>query len=301
MPENPENGFEDTKRLKEAARLFRRIEDQPNDEIAHQDLQAFLARGQAERDAYARIKRGLSLARKGMERKSRTKSFALIGAVLLYSFAFYQPAKILVLADHATGLSDAVVDTLSGDTVTLDASSAFADQTDREIREINLLQGAAYFEVEPDPRRFVVSVGDVSVEALSTEFEVVRTDDQVVVAVFEGVVEVRNGRHMWRLSSGEKLNVLEGGHSVESQIAFDIVAPWRRDFLIVDGMTLGEAADIISRRVRGDIVVLGADLRNAKIAGGLDLSRPMDALRTLARANNARLRDASPVVTVIHQ
>jgi transmembrane sensor len=61
----------------------------------------------------------------------------------------------------------------------------------RDTRAVEVLQGAAYFQVERDARRpFVVRAGEVSVTAIGTAFSVNRETDSLSVTVTEGSVKV---------------------------------------------------------------------------------------------------------------
>jgi transmembrane sensor len=60
------------------------------------------------------------------------------------------------------------------------------------LRQLDLLQGEAYFAVAKDRSRpFLVRAGTATVTAVGTEFNVRRSDDRVVVSVLEGRVLVQ--------------------------------------------------------------------------------------------------------------
>jgi len=60
------------------------------------------------------------------------------------------------------------------------------------LRQVDLLSGEAYFEVAKDRTRpFLVRAGTATVTVVGTEFNVRRSDDQVVVSVLEGRVLVQ--------------------------------------------------------------------------------------------------------------
>jgi transmembrane sensor len=61
-------------------------------------------------------------------------------------------------------------------------------------RSVHLVSGEAYFEVAKDSRRpFVVGVGDSTITAVGTTFNVYHRGDQTRVTVLEGTVEVARG------------------------------------------------------------------------------------------------------------
>jgi transmembrane sensor len=60
-----------------------------------------------------------------------------------------------------------------------------------QARVLDLLQGAAYFEVKPDGKRpFVVRAGEISVTAVGTAFSITREADRFSITVTEGSVDV---------------------------------------------------------------------------------------------------------------
>ena len=64
----------------------------------------------------------------------------------------------------------------------------------RSARALEILQGAAYFQVKHDARRpFVVRAGEVSVTAVGTAFSVNRETDKLSVTVTQGSVHVDYG------------------------------------------------------------------------------------------------------------
>lgn len=287
-------------RKREAARLIRRLDEDPNDLDAKADLKAFLARGNREREVYERMLRALNLARQKLGRRSHAPLVIALCAMLVAGALFYDDVRIRVLADHITGSEPQEILLPTGDRAMLDASSALADKIDKDTRKLAVVDGAGYFVVTPDPRPFVVDAGPLVVKALSTEFEVSTLDDDVLVAVFEGSVEVRYADTTWRLDRGERL-IWSDGTARSDSVGLPEVAAWREDKVILDGMTFGQVIAMIDRRLPEDIVVLGASLADIEVAGRLDLSRPRDALQTLAAISDLRVRQLPPLVTVIHQ
>ncbi|MGD9842848.1 MAG: FecR domain-containing protein [Steroidobacteraceae bacterium] len=78
-----------------------------------------------------------------------------------------------------------------GSTVTLDADSALDVELSSNLRSLTLKRGEAYFEVAKDKTwPFVVRAGAAQVTAVGTAFNIRMSDDQTVVAVTEGKVEV---------------------------------------------------------------------------------------------------------------
>lgn len=66
-------------------------------------------------------------------------------------------------------------------------------------------QGSVRLDVVKNPgRRFIVRAADVDVQVVGTQFEVRREGSQVSVWVLRGLVEVRSGEQLHRLTAGER-------------------------------------------------------------------------------------------------
>lgn len=301
----PDKNFPDAserQRAREAAVIVRKLEETPQDARALAERDAFLARGDAERETYARMVRALGAARKGLKNRDRRYVLALLGAALACLVLIWEPLRLRLLADYRTDRLPMPVTLASGDRAVLDASSALIDRTDEARRRVTLLAGAGYFDVATDGRPFTVQYGDVTVEALGTAFEVSQASGAVLVSVGEGQVEVRFDGSAVRLGAGERIRLAQNrpvATAAPEAVATETIAAWRSDRLTADGMTLGEVAAVIDRRLPGTVMVVGDALAETEISGGLDLARPADALRTLAATANASIISIRPLVTFV--
>ncbi|MEM8553493.1 MAG: FecR domain-containing protein [Pseudomonadota bacterium] len=292
MTDQPDDDTPDMALAREAARLFRRLEESPDDPEAQDAVKAFLDRGEPERETYAAMSRALAAARTGIKearRKTKRNGVVAAAAMLLAGSLAYQPAKVSVLADHRSQRTVEEFQLASGDRLHLDAASAVRDDTEGLERRVTLLRGAAYLDVEQGGRRFVVDMGGVTAEALGTSFEVSRSGRHGSVTVFEGLVEVRKGDRSWDLTAGDRINWSAGVDPVKTSVDTETVASWRGSQFIADGHTVGEVAEILDRRLPGDVVVLGRTLAQTPMTGGLNLKSPETALDLLALSTDARV------------
>ncbi|MEM8823942.1 MAG: FecR domain-containing protein [Pseudomonadota bacterium] len=290
---------DEVRRAREAANIFRRLSEDPDDIEAQRDRDVFLARGPEERKTYARMSRGVDIAKKGVSSKKKPPyalaALAILGGAI---YAAYEPLSIRLLADERTTLQARQVALASGDAVSLDASTALIDRSNEEARRVVLLQGAAFFDVERDGRAFLVEFDGVTIEVLGTAFEVAKIDDTTIVSVAEGMVDVRLQGESWQLQMGDRLELTEAGIADMRTVAPDSVGAWKDGFIITDGMTFGQVIDVIDRRVPGPIVITDQDLAETGVSGRLDLSRPRDALRTLAATSDAQVLSVGPLAIV---
>ncbi|MEL7137979.1 MAG: FecR domain-containing protein [Pseudomonadota bacterium] len=284
--------------LDEAALIFVQLRETPLDPALLAERDAFLARGREAREAYAKIERGWRLAG-GRRRTSRMFLLAVaigLGAAL---YVGTPSLRLYLVADAVTGVVAERTALASGDGVHLDAGSAIADNTAGGVRAVTLFEGAAVFDVARGAQPFVVSVGDAEVTVLGTVFETALRPDGFTVSVVEGVVEVRIAASVWSVERGSRLEWSPGRGGTVGPIDIDDVAAWRRGQLVVKDMPLGDIAEIIDRRVRGDIVVLGSALAQTRISGNFDLTDPQAAIRVLAAIAGAEVFWGAPFASVL--
>lgn len=284
-------------KLNEAARIYTRLREAPGERDLEKERDAFLARGEDERRAFAQIDK-IWLAG-GPKKKSGLGP--LVGLIALIGAAWlaYEPARIALVADIRAGETPVETPLASGDIAVVDASSALADDSGGAMRRVEVLSGAAFFEVEASERPFIVALQDVEIEVIGTAFETAVLGEEVAVAVAKGKVVVRRGREEWRLSIGDRLIIRSDGAAWIDQIPSEFVGAWREDRLIVDGMTLAQVAEVLDRRIPGDVMIFGDALKETRISGRFDLAAPLEALRILAATADARVRSAAPIATVI--
>ena len=286
--------------LDEAAEIFLGLRSAPKDPALLNERDEFLKRGQAERDAYSRIAR--AWAASGQKpRVWRPPSIAVAMLVFIGAIAYFSSPQIrlLLLADHITGLEPQRIELSTGDIVDLDASSALADNANTNTRNISLLRGAAFFTVQNEARSFIVIAGDVTVEALGTAFEISFLDDEVAVATYEGQVKIIADGYTWQLNPGERFVRSDSNEAAVTPVELSGIASWRGDRLVADGMTFAQVAAVLDRRLTGEVVVFADALRNSRVTGSFDLQQPMSALRLLAATRGAHISNLQPVVTVI--
>lgn len=286
--------------LDEAAEIFLGLRSAPKDPALLNERDEFLKRGQAERDAYSRIAR--AWAASGQKpRVWRPPSIVVAMLVFIGAIAYFSSPQIrlLLLADHITGLEPQRIELSTGDIVDLDASSALADNANTNTRNISLLRGAAFFTVQNEARSFIVIAGDVTVEALGTAFEISFLDDEVAVATYEGQVKIIADGYTWQLNPGERFVRSDSNEAAVTPVELSGIASWRGDRLVADGMTFAQVAAVLDRRLTGEVVVFADALRNSRVTGSFDLQQPMSALRLLAATRGAHISNLQPVVTVI--
>lgn len=280
-------------RVREATRIFLRLRQNPDDASLLRARDAFLAEDDAEA-IYAEVEKAWSLT--APPRRPITLSLLALLTIMGASLYFaYAPLRVLVIADIRTDTSVLAATLDSGDRVVLDAASALSDNTSGVVRDVQLLEGAAYFDVTTREQAFVVQIGNLSVRVTGTAFETAFTDDTISIAVAEGQVEVSSAGQLWRLGPGDRLLWGPSRAATMQTLQPADIAAWRHTRLIIDGMTFAQVADVIDRRIPGRIFISNSALAQSRVFGGVDLSDPELAIRTLAEAQGARIYSALPL------
>ena len=284
--------------IERAADLFARLQADPENCQLLAERDAFLAMGETHQNAYATVTK----AWVGAGQKPRPNSPKLLFALaLLAGLALLatDPLRVALMSDFTSGTKLETVALASGDIALLDAGSALVDRTGQTSREIEILKGAAVFNVDVTGQMFSVIAGDVTVEVLGTTFETALNDEVTTVSVEEGSVRVIHNDNTWQLSPGDRLRIPADGTTSLQAIPLNQIAAWRSGTVNIDGRTFGEVANMLDRRLPGAVLVPSAALRQTIMSGSIDLNDPETALRTLSAASNAQLYALRPLSWLI--
>ena len=285
--------------MREAADIFLRLREDPDNVELQARRDAFCARGTQENNAYLELVKTWKAS--GVMHAPKTlRSVVLVACGLLgLGYITYEPMRIALLADVSSRNAPLQTILASGDKALLAADSALIDKTDGLGRDVTLLEGAAYFDVKSDARPFSIQIGEVTVRVVGTTFETAIVDEAVTISVVTGRVNVTHENESWDLSAGDHFTWMSKQAVSLEQRAISDMATWRGDRLIVDGMTLGQAAAIIERRLIGPVFFTTDRLRNTRVTGNLDLTEPLVALRLLAETGGGRVYHAPGLGRVI--
>ena len=176
-----------------------------------------------------------------------------------------------------------------GSSIKLNTDSRVQIDYTSDFRNIYFKRGEAYFDVVYEARRpFVVHVGNGSVTAVGTAFNIEYNDNIVGVTVIEGIVEVNtvpaNGVAAapaggqsrqagiitkTSVSAGQTVEFSEAIHSVDpvEPQEIDHRLAWQRGMLIFDGAYLEDAVNEIARYTDTEIVINDEAIRKVQIGG----------------------------------
>lgn len=192
-----------------------------------------------------------------------------------------------------------------GSTMLLNTDSRSRVAYTPERRQVTLERGEAWFEVAKDRTRpFVVEAGAVRVEAVGTAFAVRRLGDRADVTVTEGRVRVWSLADPARfvfLDAGTRASVAEGAGAgaavIQADGAADALA-WRRGEIVLDGMTLGDAAAEFNRYNERQLAV-EASLAERRVVGWFR-TRDVDGFaRSAAAMTGARIEQDSDAIRIV--
>jgi len=299
--------------------LLRR-ETAPRDAILERDFQQWLAEAESHRRAYEAVRSTWAelgalpagkeaagtIVRLPVPKPRRTRWIAA-AATLAAACVLVVAIPVLhrhVVTDYATGVAELrEVSLPDGSVVHLDAGSAIAVDYAEADRRVTLLSGQAFFEVTRDGRRpFSVLAGDVAVVVTGTAFSVGKTATTIEVAVRSGTVDVlQDGKSMGDpLTIGDRVTVGRRDKAVHrDRIAAESVASWRKRKLVVVDTSFGDIVEALGRYLPGVILVDDGSLKRQAITGVFDLTQPVEALRTLARSQDASVTEVTPYLLIV--
>ena len=231
--------------------------------------------------------------------RSRTWPAWLAGAAaapaLVFLLAMLPGWWTMLRADQYTGIGEVRVVALDdGSAVTLDSDSAISVDYSSKAREIRVLRGAAWFEVQADPARpFRVHADGVDATALGTAYAVDVRDAAVVVAVDHGVVAVTrsNGASLATLHAGQYIQVAGADPAPRTSNEKTSAAyAFRNRLLAFDVEPLESALARLDRYLPQRVVLLDQSKAALQVTAVFPVSDAALALDALARSHGLRVR-----------
>jgi len=152
------------------------------------------------------------------------------------------------------------------------------------------LKGEAFFDIASDPARaFIVESGSIRTTVLGTAFNIraVPGEKMVQITVSRGKVSVGDGLGTYKLLTADEqltINTVDNTFS-KKEIKSSTVTEWTDDFLIMEDVTMAEAAQQISRKFKVAIEFKNASLKNcfvtASFLNGESLDHVLEVISTI--------------------
>ena len=201
-------------------------------------------------------------------------------AISLDAFPFlHRPTQVV------TQMAEVRETTLpDGTRVVLGAQSQLSFEVAQNVRRAAVVGGDAYFEVAHDTARpFTVSIDDVQVRVVGTQFEVRRRSGEVSVAVADGIVDVSrsNTAAAVRLQRGEAVTAGRNAQLSVHAIEPADIAAWRSGRLLYDDAELRDVVADANRYARSHIVIADAQLESLRVTTSFRTSQVEGMIETL--------------------
>jgi len=192
----------------------------------------------------------------------------LVLAVIVTWFVAGNPAV-------TTGIGEQRVLTLDdGTRVILNTHSRMVVSYDSKLRQVELTEGEALFEVAKRPDwPFVVTAGEHQVRALGTSFAVRRDSNRVAVTLVEGRVAVTSradgagAAQATNLVPGERVTLLDGAAPRIDKPQVDKVLAWQRREVAFDNTALADAIAEMNRYSRVPLVAHDKSMARIRVTG----------------------------------
>ena len=170
-----------------------------------------------------------------------------------------------------------------GTRVVLGAQSQLSFEVTEKVRRATVVGGDAYFAVAHDAARpFTVSIDDVQVRVVGTQFEIRRRSGEVSVAVAEGTVDVsRTNAAAVRLHRGEAVTAGESAQLSVHPVEPADIAAWRSGRLLYDNAELRDVVADANRYARSRIVIADAQLESLRVTTSFRASQVEGMIDTL--------------------
>jgi transmembrane sensor len=234
-----------------------------------------------------------------VQRRNRRRAWSIAASLALV--ASFGAAAYMHWQDgrYSTDLGEQRIVTLAdGSVVTLNTSSTIKVDFSKQRRNVQLIEGEAFFRVAHDTARpFDVTARDATARAVGTQFNVRIAGESTLVSVVEGVVDVREvsaAEEVLRLHKGEEAAVATS-HAMADQESARVrkmahAAPlravaWTRGRVEFDGTPLVDVLDEF-QRYRQFQVSVAEPLRQMRLTGSFDAQDLESALAYIATLPN---------------
>ncbi|WP_339775849.1 FecR family protein [uncultured Thalassospira sp.] len=271
----------------------------------------FEAKMQAQKAAFSQNPTPLGTIianRSATKRRPVWKRFVVAGmaiAAMLVAAVIGPDVVTGIRADYTTGTGETRTVTLAdGSRVVLAPETAIRVHYTPGARHVELLDGEAYFEViHHRDQPFRVRSDAVNVTVLGTGFDVSDEVGSTFVAVAHGSVRVENESSVPAISEvltpGQSTRIGWSGGVDRQNIDTGAIAMWRHNQLIAQDQPLGDVVHQLRRYYSGRIFVTDRGLAKRTVTGVYNLHDPVAALRGIARAQNAVVRQITPWLLIV--
>lgn len=283
---------------RQAAGWFARLRADDVSDGDRRRWQQWLTRDPRHRDAYERIERlwsglgeyaphpeierrlqaGATAAKPAPRRRSRWTGLAAAASLVVAIFAGWQlwPRPAPPDVHYATAVGELRTVTLAdGSRISLDTDTRLRVRYSDDERRIALDRGRAFFRVAKEHRPLSVYTGSGSVQAVGTEFEVYRHDEEIEVTLVEGRVRLLSPedaatprKTLATLDAGQRARFGKRRPVPQIETVAQAMAPtWLSGRLVFDDTPLAAVVAEFNRYSQRRIVLGDAALEQVRISG----------------------------------
>ncbi len=221
-------------------------------------------------------------------RRAFAAAAAIVVAVLLSWQLMPTPATDASVFRTAVGEQKTII-LDDGSSVMLNTYTKLGVDFTATRRDVTLYRGEAYFTVAKDSNRpFVVAWDDVTVTAVGTAFNIRRQQQQTLITVTEGEVQVVNNHAARETGHSENVRAKQQVVVGKKEGLGDVTATrglqataWQRQQLVFDDTRLSDVIAELNRYSTRQIKVADPLLNSLPVSGVFRLDDPQAALRGL--------------------
>ncbi|WP_129778030.1 FecR family protein [Peristeroidobacter soli] len=186
-----------------------------------------------------------------------------------------------------------------GSRLWLDSGAAVDFEQHDGRRTLRVARGRVHIVVAENEAPFVVEARDAVIRDIGTAFSVDVSDDELKVAVSEGLVEVSAGNDLTTLGAGRAARF--DGDDPDTAYDFDVTfeAAWREGRVMFKEVPLLSVVRELGRYRTGKILVLDDTAGNRTVSGSVAIADIEGGLDSLANAAGVRLLRL-PGVVIVH-
>ena len=207
-------------------------------------------------------------------------------------------------ADVVTGAGELRAMTLAdGSHVSLSPGSAISIDYSTSERQISLLRGQAWFDVQDDTRPFRVVARNIETTDIGTAFEVGLSGDAVRVAVGHGIVRVDDTTTRQiiadQLVAGRNVLIGSNGMVQHGSSPVELIGAWRDEQLAVQDRSVEDVVAALRPWYRGVIIVRPGSHAQRRVTGVYNLRDTVGAMEALTKAHGGRVTQVTPWILIL--
>lgn len=203
--------------------------------------------------------------------------------------------------ETATGVGEIRQIALSdGSQVTLGGRSSLRIRMGRYRRQVELVDGDAFFDVAHESKRpFMVEAGDLTATVVGTAFEVNRDSRRVQVAVTRGRVRAASDHEAAMLTPGQAARLRSDGSLAVLAFNPATAGRWRDQRATFRDVPLSQVVESLNRYHPGGVILMDPGLADLPVTAAFRFDQMEIALEALAAGNGLTVRkDAAGRLTI---